>query len=391
MGAFGWPRLVAWTFLGLCVVLGFWLSFANLKAVWVVNELGVSAHNGKGPTHDFTNMWIGGRLALTDRLPILFDPLAYWAVLNEEAQTFYRISEWSYPPTMLLLAVLTALAPLYVSFAFWSVCTLAFFLGMARAGKATPVVLIAFAISPAVVCNFMFGQNGALTAACLIGGYALAIRRPIVAGALIGLLAVKPHAALLAPLCFAAARAWRAFFVAGACVLLLGGLSVAAFGLETWRSFFSHTTPLMVAYLEDAPLQHYHRQGVTVFLLARTLGADLPLAYAVQAVATAAAAFVAWRLWRGPCSDPLLRAAVTALLGVLASAYGYTYELFALTFTALLLVARDGGRSPALLALLGVAWVWPLLSIFVTVLFYPLTPLVASAVVYASWRALRAP
>jgi len=373
--------------LGLFVALGAWLSVENLRAGWTLNEQGVSAVTGKGPTHDFTNLWIGGRLALSDRLDVLFDPQAYRKVIDAQVQPFFSPSEWSYPPTMLLIGALMALLPLYPAFALWSAGGLAFFLACARAGGAPFLALAAMALSPAAVSNFLFGQNGAFTAACLIGGYALAARRPALGGALIGLLVVKPHAALLAPLCFAAAGYWRAFIAAGLCASALTAASAAIFGFDVWRDFIAVTTPMMVGYLEHAPLHPYQRNGVSVFLLARTLGADLPLAYAVQAVATACAAFAAWRLWRAPCADPLLRASVTALLGVLASAYGYTYELFALTFTALVLVLRDGARSPALLMLLGLAWVWPLLSIFVTVLFYPLTPLVAAAVLYASWRA----
>jgi hypothetical protein len=383
-------RVIAALVLLACVALGVWLSAENLKFAWRVNEDGVSPLSGKGPTHDFTNLWIGGRLALADRLPVLFDQQAYMDAIDAQVQPFSTRSEWSYPPTMLLLGVLAAQGPLYVAFAAWSAGTLAFFLLAVRAGGAQAWCVAAMAVSPAVVCNFLFGQNGAFTAACLVGGYALALRRPALAGALIGLLAVKPHAALLAPFCLAAAGAWRAFFAAGLCVAGLTLASLAAFGWETWRGFFSVTTPMMVSFMEHPPLHLYQRNGVSTFLLARTLGADLTVAYAAQGAATAVAIVMAWRLWRAPCADPLLRAATTALLGVMASAYGYTYELFALTLTALVLAARDGGRSPALLALLGVAWVWPLLSVFLTVLFYPLTPLVAGAVLFASWRALRA-
>ncbi|MFZ9501884.1 MAG: glycosyltransferase family 87 protein [Beijerinckiaceae bacterium] len=386
-------RVWRWGALGFaigCVVIGAVLSALSLHDMWAVDERGLTRSAGKEPTHDFTNLWIGGRLALAGRLDALFDVEAYRRAIDEMVRPFLAGSEWSYPPTMLLLGVPFALLALYPAFALWSAGTLVMFLAAARACGAGLAILSAMALSPAAVNNFLFGQNGAFTAACLVGGYALAPRRPVLAGALIGLLVVKPHAALLAPICLAAAGAWRAFFVAGLCALALAAASLAFFGVEAWRGFFSVTTPMMVAYMEAPPLHPYQRNGVSTFLLARTLGADVSLAYALQGAATAAAAVMAWRLWRAPCADPALRAAASALLGVVAAPYGYAYELFALTFAAILLVARDGARSPALLVLFGVAWVWPLLSLFSTALFYPITPLVAAAVLFACWRALRA-
>ena len=68
-------------------------------------------------------------------------------------------------------------------------------------GAAAPragLALLAF-LSPAISTNIGLGQNGAITAALLMGGLSLLETRPYAAGALLGLLIFKPQIAILLP------------------------------------------------------------------------------------------------------------------------------------------------------------------------------------------------
>src|SRR3546814_10959127 len=111
----------------------------------------------------------------------------------------------------------------------------------------TALTLLAF---PGVLLNIGHGQNGFLTAALMGGGVLLLERRPWLAGALFGCLAIKPHLALLIPLALAARGLWRPFVAAGLTAAGLIALSAADFGLVSWPAFFINAS-LALATLEN--------------------------------------------------------------------------------------------------------------------------------------------
>ena len=69
-------------------------------------------------------------------------------------------------------------------------------------------------LAPASLINLLYGQNGFLTAALLVGGIRLAPSRPLSGGVLLGLLAYKPQFGLVVVVALVAARLWRAIFAA---------------------------------------------------------------------------------------------------------------------------------------------------------------------------------
>lgn len=377
------------TALALTFALGALLSLVVLYAAWSVNESGVSLRSGKAPSWDFTNLWIGARLALSGQISVLFDVDAYRSVIERDVAKFLDVSEWSYPPPMLFVGAPFAYLHLNVAHGLWTITTLVLFLVVLRAAGANAALYALIIFSPAAIMNVVFGQNGALTAALLIGGLVVSDRRALVGGALIGLLIIKPHAAVLAPVCFLAARNYAAFVVAGVTLCLIMIASAAAFGLEVWTGFFQVTTPLMVSYLEEAYLSAYQTNGVSVFLLARSLGADLPTAYAGQAAIACIVIAVTWSMWSQPAREPLLRAAATGLLTLLVTPYGYVYELLCLPLAGILLAMRSGWRTASAMLILALCWIWPVAAPFVTRTFLPLTPFVAVIVAWACWKALR--
>ena len=90
---------------------------------------------------------------------------------------------------------------------------------------------------PGVLINFVHGQNAFLTAALAAAALLCIERRAVLAGVFIGLLAIKPHLAILFPVVLLAVGAWRTFAVAGvvaaavvlAGTVVLGGDTLAAF------------------------------------------------------------------------------------------------------------------------------------------------------------------
>lgn len=227
-------RVAFFTVFGAAVIF----CYGFLDLAWSVNENGVSRYHGKAPSWDFTNLWVGARLALAGQIAVLFDVDAYRAAINRDVVTFLSNSEWSYPPPMLLVGAPFAYLPLHVAHVLWTIVTLALFTGVLRAVGGSGALCALMIMSPAAMFNMAFGQNGALTAALLIGGLVASDRRALLGGALVGLLIIKPHAAILAPACFLAARNYAAFFAAALFVCMIVPVSIAAFGMEAWTGFF---------------------------------------------------------------------------------------------------------------------------------------------------------
>ena len=299
-----------------------------LKSVWTLGDDGLSRTTQRLPYWDFSNLWAGGRLILDGYMDWLFDPEKYRAWLRSVFSPALPDQEWSYPPTLFFIAVPLGALPILPAYLVWTTGTL-YCLHRALRLLRLPVLLHIMALlAPAVWINAAFGQNGALTAALLLGGLALLPSRPILAGALLGLLAIKPHLAILAPVAVLASRNWHAFFAAAATSLGLTLLTGLVFGFAVWGDFLSVTMPLISGIMEAPYPQSYHSHAVTAFIVGRWLGLELSASYAVQAVFTLMAALTCAVIWRPSSRQPHeRRVALTALLSIVATPYGYSYDM----------------------------------------------------------------
>jgi len=180
---------------------------------------------------------------------------------------------------------------------------------------------------PAAFWTIGLGQNSFLTAALLGATTLLLDKRPIGAGVALGLVCYKPHLALLAPVAFAAGGHWRAFTAAAATVTALVGLSVALFGIETWRDYLTALAGSSAVY-ETGRIEL--TAFVTPYGAARVLGGSAHTAQMVQAaVSVLAAAAVGWIWWHDP--GPAPRSAALAAGILLSVPLALIYDLLLLT------------------------------------------------------------
>ena len=368
----------------LLVVMGSLNALHTLPAVWDLQPNGLSRFTGILPEWDFANLWSGGKLASQGMVQTLLDPEAYRAWLREVFTPDLPDREWSYPPTMLLLSVPFAQLSLTAAFLVWTLGTLLLlWFVLRRSGIGIPLA-IATVLSPSAYVDMIFGQTGALTAALFLGGLLLIDRRPIVAGILIGLLTIKPQLGLLLPICLLAAGRWRVLAAAAVTTLVLIVATGLAFGWSVFPLYLEQSAPVMRAVLEAPFPKSYQANAITLFLAARTWGASVPLAYAIQAIAAIGAALLTWKVWRRKVGDLNLRIALTACLALLATPYGYSYDMVAYSFATIVLLERAGWRlKPATL----LCWLWPAATNLVMVqLHLPLTPIV---VALAAWLVTR--
>jgi hypothetical protein len=358
-----------------------------LFRIWThVGEDGISLVTAKLPVVDFANLWSGGYLARHADLATLFDTDAYRAWLHVHFSPRYENSEWSYPPPMLLLGVPLSFLGIVPAYLVWVGGTAAALFATLRHAGLDRSIAIAVILSPAMLTNVIFGQNGALTAALLFTALLLAPARPVTAGIGAGLFILKPQLGILLPAVFLALRSWRAIAVAVTVAAGLGLLTAAAFGFDSWVLFWTRTRPLMVSVLE-APWPSGHlANGVTVFFMARAFGMALPIAYGLQGLATLCAAALAVRAWRNPAFDPALLAAFTVPLVFLATPYAYTYDLVALAVATAIVTAKRNWRFGPVTML---AWFWPGVSSLFGSIGWLLTPFVLAGFAAVVWRELR--
>ena len=139
---------------------------------------------------------------------------------------------------------------------------------------------------PGMLVTAGTGQNGFLSAACFAGFMLLADKRPWLAGACLGLLACKPHLAVLVPFVLLAGGRWRSLAAAALTFGALAAISIAAFGLAPWWAFL-HASRHAIGQITGAMVDESKIQSA--FIAVRMLGGGIPLAAIVQAIIAAVA------------------------------------------------------------------------------------------------------
>lgn len=207
---------------------------------------------------DYVGFWSAGQIGLSGHSGDVYDPTIHWAL---QKSTFGREIGWTaffYPPMFLLICVPLAALPYGWSLAVWLAVTgSAYVLVACRLLGRGFGPVVAFT---AVPVNFGHGQNGLLSAALLSGGALLLDRRPVLAGALFGLLAYKPQLDIVVPIGLVAGGQLRALISAGAAFLAFVLLSYADIGSEAWTGFFRAST-LAQASLEQGFAGHEKMQS----------------------------------------------------------------------------------------------------------------------------------
>lgn len=331
---------------------------------------------------DFANVWTAGRLTLAGGVDRIYDIHAYRAFQSTIFAAPIAGHNYAYPPVTLLYDWGFALPSYPVALAIWLLLSAGLFGWAAapwlrEAGLARGLVLL----FPATLFNLWTGQYGLIVGALWLAGWRLLDRRPLLAGALLGLIVVKPHLALLLPLALARRRQWRAIAGAGLTVASLALLSLAVFGPGVWRGYLTGTAIGQARMAADSGGFFALMMPGTMPALVR-LGATPALALAGQAVSALIAAAALWRWMPADTRDAGL---ATATATALCLPYFFGYDLAAASLGALPLLARPHDRSTAWIA--GAAFALPVLVIPFNFAGLPIGPPVLAALL---WRQLRA-
>ena len=265
--------------------------------------------------------------------------------LNADFTMFWNLRELAYPPPYLLFIKPFSMLQYGAAFILWVILTGAFYLWASR--EAT---LPAMA-NPAAAFNGMIGQNGFLTSAFMFAGLRELAARPWRGGAILGLLIIKPHLALILPVAVVAARAWEAIPAAFTTIALLLILSLMVFGSEAYRQFFELSAKYGT-FVRDGAWDW--NELASFYALGRWVGFPGALAWTFHILIAFVAASTVWSAWRQDWDGKI---ALTSAAALLMSPYLFTYDAVLLTLALAWL------RWPGALAMMGLLFI-PLARVF---------------------------
>ena len=352
--------------------------------------------NHIAPGTDWMVFYGAVRSALAGHLQLIMNGDDFTAYLNHSFAGWLsqplEFRPWFYPPSFLVL--LLPFAPLglvgsYVAFQLVTGGFLAAALDKGGDDAATSrYVIAAVLMSPAASNNMVDGQCAFLVAALMVAGVRLIEARPILAGAVLGLLSFKPQFFLLVPVALVALDQWRSLIAAACSALALALVSALIFGVDLWIWW----VPQAIANLTspDPKWVDYGRiWGHSVWACAVLLGLPDRLASLLQLAALGASAmatFVAFRssLARDKKLSILLAAAV------LAAPHSGPYDGVLLVIAVALWLAGEAKASDRLHWLLGFGiWLVPLVSPPVVSVAGRFAPLLTVALIGALLHELR--
>jgi arabinofuranan 3-O-arabinosyltransferase len=359
----------------LCVANAVYLVASFVQGSWLVDAA------GRGIPTDFVNVWAAGRLVLDGQPTAAYD----WTIhkVVEDAIIGYRFDgyyAWLYPPPFLFVAALLATMPFAVAQAVWSFSTFPAYVIAVRTIVGDRIGILLACAFPAILSNFMVGQNGFVSAALLAGALFFIERRPVLAGCFLGLLTYKPQFGLLFPLVLVAGGHWRVFWTAAIVAALLNATSWAAFGTSTWIAFI-HSLPMASQAILTEGQADWHKLQ-SLFGIVRSLGGGEALAWSLQSALIGVVAILLCAMWRSRVSFEL-KAAALATGALLSTPYLYLYDyvMLAVPMAFLLRAGLATGFLRGEMIGLGAASLLILIFPFVVVPIGPLAILIVAALI----------
>lgn len=325
------PRVYEFAAIAIAIILVGTMGFL------VVDGEKLLLRSGQPVFGDFIAFWSAGRAALDGFAAQVHELPLLGQYHHAAVPGVAYIAPWNSPPTFLLVVMVFALLPYPAAAMAFLAVSGAVYLYAAR--KLIPNTrLLIFAVTlPAALYHLGTVQTGLLIAG--ISGLALVWldRRPLRAGALIGLLAIKPHLAILWPFMLAFSGRWRTFAAAAVSSLVFIVLAGLVFGFDSYLRFFENLGP-------SSSLISGQRIATPAYasLYGNLLGLGFPSWLATIAhVASASAAFFAACVVfvRG---DKVTAGAALCAATLLISPYLFFYDFTLLAVGAVLMGApRD--------------------------------------------------
>ncbi|HWA01354.1 MAG TPA: glycosyltransferase family 87 protein [Caulobacterales bacterium] len=281
---------------------------------------------------DYIAFWSAGKLALAGHADQVHNTQALFAQHKVAIPHLTVVAPWNSPPTWLLVCAVFAVLPYpAAAIAFLIFSAVIYFIAARKILPDARALLFAATLPAAVY------EIGSVQVGIIIAGMAgLAIlwmdKRPIAAGALMGLLTFKPHLAVLWPVLLILSGRWKAFASAAGSAIVFALTAGLVFGFDSYLRFLDN---LRYAYSLFTDTKVSVRTFASLYGDLRGLHTPHWLALALHS-ANAAAAFVlaCWVFWKGDrTSQGVALCAATMML----SPYLFFYDSAILGLAAALL------------------------------------------------------
>jgi len=361
---------------------------ALVGLVWLTTYKGLFDPRGMPVGNDFAAFWFAARMALEHPAVDAYDLVLMTQLQHGIWPQLEGMYAWVYPPSFLLLVLGFGLLPYVAAYVTWTGATLVAYLAGLWQNVRDRTSWWLIAAFPGLWLGLGQGQNQFLTAALGALGLGLLRKHPVWAGVCIGLLAIKPHLALLFPVALLAARAWRTILAAAVTAITVTLVPAAILGwgtLVAWRDSMSWVATAIE--LKQLPVWMF--PAPYPWLL--SLGVPTVLAWIVQGAISVLAALIVYRLWR-PLAKGVgslaLPGSALVLATFLATPYYAMYDLTWLALPLCWLVATGvakgfrSGEKPLLVLL----FLLPYASVIALVVDVQLAPFVLAALLWHVWQ-----
>ena len=348
------------------------VNIAAFAGLLVTSRGGVDLR-GRPLGPDFFAFWSAGRIASAGDAAAAYD---LPTIVEFERRHFGGAAEhfapfWS-PPTFLMLIKPLSAAPFPLAWAAFSGLTFAaYFIAMRRLAPPQPLSVLLIVSAPGVLLNATHGQTGFLFAALFAALAASLDRRPLVAGVLIGLLALKPQYGLMIPLCLAVAGKWRVLGAAAAAIAASLAAATVALGVSIWPAFLANNALARHVLLETGEVRW--EKNASLYAALRNFGAAPSPAYAAHGLFAAAVAAALLVLWRS-AADTRLKMAGLIVASIAITPYTLDHDLLILAPAIALFAswALETGAKPYEKIAIALAWIAPVTMPTAMALKFPL-------------------
>ncbi len=278
---------------------------------------------------DFFAFWSFARFSHIYPADQLYDIVKLQTFEHSLPGHFQLLYPFLYSPIYLLFCFPFGYLGYLGAFLAWNSISLAVYgLAISRQHWRNTGVLVALA-APTTLISVIFGQNGLLSAALLLGGFRLIGRRPLLAGMVLGCLVFKPQLFVLIPLILLVSGRWRVLAGVALSILCLCAITSLGFGIAPWHAWL-RTVPLLWQIFKTNQLQLSPLMPTVTSALLQ-LGIPRSTCGAVQtlvaALVTATLLMIFYRSGRsGKAPRPLDSAAL--IVGIfLVTPYAYVYDM----------------------------------------------------------------
>jgi hypothetical protein len=325
---------------------------------------------------DFVNFWLGGYLALHDRLDLLVDAQGYNELIS---RTFAHEAPdhfvFSYPPHIVLVLLPFGAMPFAVAVAIWTALNLVCVFHAANLLRPRPGLAALACLAPAVLVMVAYGHFGGVLALLATFVLVKGKERPVLAGLCLAAMTVKPQIALMFGVFLLLTGFWRVVAISIPATLMFVAVSVVALGVRPWLHFMTWTVPYQTELLSDF-VHSQLKSTISLYAGARMLGWPAWAAQAIQwafsLVSLAGAVTVYIR--RGP-EPRSVAIALSVVVLALPYANGYDLAIAAPALTLAFFSESLADRRPFLPLIPALLfWIAPVFAFIFGIASWPVVP-----------------